>query len=130
MKTHVCDEVSKRQKIERAIARRLILDGLAAGFTIAVHNGEELLPVRSKVRDVLADMFSVDEEHLFFYGADGRRFGWVCGADGRRVGWVFFVYGNDGWDVINDYTCNLETIMFGADALGDSTSWRAERCWF
>ena len=25
--------------------------------------------------------------------------------------WVWFVYGNDGWDVVCDYTINLESII-------------------
>jgi len=100
--------VAKRQKVERSIARRLILDGLSMGYTIGVHNGEELVLNRSaKSKDILAAMFSVDEEKLYFY-----KDGWPCG-------WVFLVYGNDGWDVICDYTVNLEPIMAGAHTLSE-----------
>ncbi len=28
-----------------------------------------------------------------------------------QIGWVRFIYGNDGWDVISDYTTNLEPVM-------------------
>jgi hypothetical protein len=35
-----------------------------------------------------------------------------CGArDNGPTLWVRFVYGNDGWDVINDYSMALETII-------------------
>jgi hypothetical protein len=34
-------------------------------------------------------------------------------------GWVRFVYGNDGWDVVSDYTTNLEPHMKNADKLAD-----------
>ena len=35
-------------------------------------------------------------------------------------GWVRLIYGNDGWDVVNDYTTNLEPLMAGATAEADS----------
>jgi hypothetical protein len=37
-------------------------------------------------------------------------------------GWVLFIYGNDGWDVISDYTCNLEPIMGPANELSEQHS--------
>jgi hypothetical protein len=103
--------IKARQRIERSIARRFILDALAAGYTIRVNDGtddvaEEHGPF-NKVRDVLAAMFTVDQEHLI-----------LC-RDGKRCGWVQFVYGNDGNDVIADYTTNLEPLMAGANALAD-----------
>ena len=99
--------VKMRQLVERRIARRLIIDGLKAGYTIAVYDGGEVFGPFSSTKDILDKMFSVDCEHLLFY------------KDGTRVGWVYFVYGNDGWDVISDYTTNLEHIMAGASALAD-----------
>src|SRR5579859_2222310 len=104
--------VEKRRKIERRIASRLIRDGLAAGYTIGVYNGEEHVLKKSTSRKaILAAMFSVDDEHLIFYNKDGL-----------RVGWVWFVYGNDGWDVINDYTTSLESVMSGVNQFADSLS--------
>jgi hypothetical protein len=101
--------VKMRQRVERNIARRLILDGLAAGYTIKVHNGEELLmPFNQVAKQILSLMFSVDEEHLLFY------------KDDKKIGWVLFVYGNDGWDVISDYSTNLEDIMAGARKVSDT----------
>jgi hypothetical protein len=54
--------IKARQRIERSIARRFILDALAAGYTIRVNDGtddvaEEHGPF-NKVRDVLAAMFT------------------------------------------------------------------------
>jgi hypothetical protein len=37
----------------------------------------------------------------------------------RSFGWVRFIYGNDGWDVINDYTTNLEPVIAGVNALAE-----------
>jgi len=102
--------VKMRQRVERAIARRVILDALAAGYALNVNNGgdEHELPAPStKVKEVLGAMFATDDEHLMFY------------KEGKRVGWVWFIYGNSGYDVVSDYTCNLEDVMQGADALAD-----------
>jgi len=100
--------ITKRQRVERKIARRLILDGLAAGYTITVDNGEEqVLRQSTKCKAILDAMFSVDDERLIFH------------KDGEHIGWVWFVYGNDGWDVISDYSVSLEHIMAGANKLSE-----------
>ena len=93
-----------RRIVEREIAAALIADGLAAGYAIAVNNGgdEDELPPSTDAEAILAAMFATDDEHLHFY------------KDGKRAGWVWFVYGNDGWDVISDYSTRLEHVMAGA----------------
>jgi hypothetical protein len=40
-------------------------------------------------------------------------------ADGQRLGWMRFIYGNDGWDVLADYTVNLEPLMPAVNELTD-----------
>ncbi len=105
-------QVAKRQAIEKKIARRLIREALKAGLFISVHNGEELVIKRSRsVTAILDVMFSVDEEKLFFYSS----------LTSLRIGIVFLVYGNDGWDVINDYSVNatLDPIMAEVGKLQD-----------
>jgi hypothetical protein len=34
-------------------------------------------------------------------------------------GWVRFIYGNDGWDVMNDYSTVLEPYLIKTNALID-----------
>lgn len=99
-----------RREVERKIAEALINEGIAAGYSIMVNNGEECTDPSTDVNVVLEAMFSVDEEHLVFY------------KEGKRVGWVFFVYGNGGWDVICDYSTNLDPIMTEANKLSDHYS--------
>ena len=41
------------------------------------------------------------------------------GADGKPCGHVFLVYGNDGYDVIADYTLNLEEPLSAANEIAD-----------
>lgn len=90
--------VKMRQKVEREICTAVVDALLAAGFSIEVDNGDDMT-TQSDVRPtILEAMFKTDDERLYVERA---------GAD-KCVGWVYFVYGNDGWDVISDYTVNLE----------------------
>jgi hypothetical protein len=45
------------------------------------------------------DLVNCDDDWLIAY------------KDGAKFGWARFVYGNDGWDVISDYSVNLERYM-------------------
>ena len=105
--------VEKRQKLERMIARRVLLDMKAAGYLMNIDNGADgdysLLKPTNDVKALLGAMFQTDEERLYVF-KEGQN---------RPFGWVFFVYGNDGWDVVCDYTLSLDEQMAGAKALAD-----------
>ena len=106
--------VKMRQEVERKIAQAAITQLLASGFVLGVFDGEETVLTHSNdAAAVLAAMFTTDEDRLFVYKQDGPQ--------GKRdwFGWALFIYGNDGWDVVNDYTTNLEPIMAEADALAE-----------
>ena len=109
-------DIKKRQETERSIARRFIQDAIRSGCSIDVQDGEEVtLRASTDVEAILKAMFTTDEDRLY-----------LC-RDGKYIGWVYFVYGNDGWDVINDYTVNLEGIMaMGTNKLIDSLESRFE----
>ena len=106
-------KVETRQKIERQIARRAAKDLIAAGYKVAVFDGEEIaLEASTDVRAIIAAMFSTDEAYpLAMPPGEGGKL--------TRAGWVRFIYGNTGFDVINDYTTNLETVLAGTNALAD-----------
>jgi hypothetical protein len=91
-----------RIAIEKRIARKLVSAIIAGGFVISVFDGEDY-PVKksANVKDVMAGMFGVDEEHILI-----RR-----PLDGGLIGSVFLVYGNDGFDVICDYSVSLEELI-------------------
>jgi hypothetical protein len=96
-----------RQRVERSIARKVIGALLRAGYTISVNDGEETtLKCSSQRREIFAAMFTTDEDRLLVH-ADGEE---------DSFGWVRFIYGNDGWDVINDYTTNLEAVLAPVNA--------------
>lgn len=89
--------VKMRQKVEREICTAVVDALLAAAFKLGVDNGGDDFEISdcSDRAKVLETMFATDEERLY------------AAKEGIR-GWVYFVYGNDGWDVISDYTVNLE----------------------
>lgn len=100
--------VKMRQEVERKIVAAVI-DGLLADpvLTITVNDGED--DVLKKSRDkklILKAMFSTDED-IFFIG-------------GGMTGWIKFIYGNDGPDVIHDYTTNLEPYLEAANKVAES----------
>jgi hypothetical protein len=98
-----------RRRIERRIVRRIVTDALAAGYLISVHDGEEIALDRSTdARAIMASLFTTDEDTLLL-ARPGDPLG----------GWVRLIYGNDGWDVVNDYTTNLDDLMVGANKAAD-----------
>ncbi len=99
--------VINRQKIERKIASQVIKSAIAAGYTFLIVNGEDETET-SKYTQTLNAMFQTDMDKLYLM------------KDGKSVGWVLFVYGNDGWDVISDYTVNLEELLKPTRELADS----------
>ncbi len=101
-----------RIAIEKQIFECVVDTLLRADFTLRLHDGEEFATdFTTDKGKILAASQSTDEDLLLVY--DGR------GVTGRAVGRVLFVYGNDGFDVISDYTINLESYLTPATDLAD-----------
>ena len=102
------DEVKKRQTIEVAIVKRVVKDALAAGYSLSVDDGGDEYAIKDSTDEkaVLDALINTDEDRLILKRADHR-------------GVVLFVYGNDGWDVINDYSVRLEDVLAGANQLAE-----------
>jgi len=89
-----------RHRHERAIAERLVTDALAQGFQVSVNDGEGWVLKRSTdVEAVMAALFSTDEDYIRIR-KDGEQ---------SSVGTFTLIYGNDGWDVIADWSYSAET---------------------
>lgn len=106
--------VKKRQRIERRIFKSCVEELLASelNFRLGLNDGEEIVIKSSRnVKDIMKAAFTTDEDYILVY-LDAR-----SETEKKRMGWVRFVYGNDGWDVICDYTTWLEPHIKGTEAL-------------
>lgn len=108
--------VHDRQKLERQIAFKLIEELLAGGYELAIDDGEGIAVRRTRDEKTLREgLFSVDEEHILVYKP----------TDKTRIGWVFLVYGNDGYDVINDYAVSIEDHITETNKLAERLAKKA-----
>jgi len=89
-----------RIAVEKEIYTKVIDVLLEAGFGLSIDNsGNDYEIENSRDREaILKSMFLCDEDRLYVHKP----------TDSQPFAWVYFVYGNDGWDVISDYTVNLE----------------------
>lgn len=100
--------------MERAVIRKAVTDIFATQHEgeplyLRYHDGDHEGEPLTDVLSVMQQIHACDEEYLR-----------VCYDDqsGRRMfGTVYLVFGNDGWDVICDYTLSLEELLAGANAL-------------
>lgn len=105
---HTCQRIAAEQDIVTRTVDAL----LAAGYALQTDIEGDPRPTRP-TRDraaILAQLMAVDDEYLGVFLDNHKR------ADG----WVRFVYGNDGWDVVSDYTTNLESVLAPVNAYADT----------
>lgn len=105
--------LKQRQRAEREIVRAAIESAQNYGFTLwHVNNGEDETPV-TNTDAAMEEAFACDEAKIYFW-AD---------ATETKYAWIYIVLGNDGWDVISDYTVDLE------DAISDESVETLVRHW-
>jgi hypothetical protein len=104
--------VRARQRIEQKIALTAVKQLLAEGYLLGVNDGEETTVHHSRDASAIeAALFTTDEDYIYVYIDDEDP------IDLRPDYWVRLVYGNDGWDVISDYSVTLEKHLSEAHAL-------------
>lgn len=98
-------QISKR-RMEHDIVSALIKAAIADGYSISVYDGDAYhIKKSTDMGNIIDALFSVDEEYLHL------------AKEGSSGGVVMLVYGNDGWDVIADYTGGVEHLMVEPDKL-------------
>lgn len=97
-----------RVQIERTIVCKIVDSALRGEYLVSISNGGEGMEVdkSSSLTTILDHLHICDVEHIYFHNQNGE-----------YAGSVVMVYGNDGWDVIADCTCNIEIDTILADAL-------------
>lgn len=119
---HICQRIA----VERDIAEKAVKALFVAGYRLSINNGDdEQQPIISYdphvgfqgcTDAVLAIMFQTDDEWLLAFKVERA----LTEDDKRPDAWVRFVYGNDGYDVISDYTTNLEATLKGVNEYADT----------
>lgn len=101
--------VCARIAVEADIVTRVVDALLAAGYSLTVDDEGTWRPAMLTTNrdEILAELMETDEDYLRV-------------EEGLRRGWVRFVYGNDGWDVVCDYTTSLESVLAPVNAYADS----------
>jgi len=91
---------AKRIKTEGKIAAALIDALLAENAVISLNDdshghGDWTVEKSSDKAEIIQAMFTTDGDLIE-----------VFNEEHEGLGWFMFIYGNDGWDVISDYTAN------------------------
>jgi hypothetical protein len=99
---------ARRIAAEGQICGALVRECLKRGFRVSVFDGEETT-VRgsSKHMEIMGALFTTDEDILR-----------ISTPTGIQRGSFYLVYGNDGYDVISDYSANetCDAIQAAVDA--------------
>lgn len=96
--------------MELRIMRAAVEDLIEAGFLLSVCVEDDYLIKDSNIVErVLDAMRQADEEILWARKPEQK----------EATKFVFFVYGNDGYDVICDYSMSLESYLKRANDVGD-----------
>ncbi len=119
MNREVSNAVVKRIAVEKHIVNQVITDLLAAGYELGVDDGEARdIHHSTDAKAIKAATMLTDEDWLLVYEPASRASKYDAKNDTPNY-FVRFVYGNDGWDVINDYSTALDPVI------GDGTKTQA-----
>lgn len=104
--------VRMRQAVERAVVKAAVMGLLDAGYTLRVdydRGYDSATPWTTDRKTLFAALFACDEEWIMVRKGEGNP------QDMTADAFVFLVYGNDGWDVISNYSVSLEPALAKAD---------------
>jgi hypothetical protein len=99
---HTCQRIA----VERDIVTRAIDALVLAGYQVRESEDGAFTDTRSVLLNLL---FDLDDAFVI---ANHKESG--------KSGWVRFVFGNDGYDVISDYTISLESVLAPVNAYADT----------
>jgi len=86
--------LARRIEMERTIISAIVKYALANEMVCSVNDGEEWTVKKSdKYTEIMNALFTTDEDYLLLRDKEGNN----CGR-------FYLVYGNDGFDVVSDYT--------------------------
>ncbi len=110
--------VKMRIEVEKKIVRAFVTAAIKAGYRLSVsyergYDLEEMLLGSIDEKAIMVAAFAADDCHIFVHEATGEI---LVDNKVNEIGWVQCVFGNDGWDVISDYTTNLDGLGLMVEA--------------
>lgn len=110
-----------RRAIEKQITECVIDTLLAAGYTVRVRaDGPGFEPATTR-DELLATCMDLDEAHLIVEREETTAADPELKIEPRKVRrMVVLVYGNDGYDLVADYSASLEATLAPVHALADA----------
>lgn len=96
--------IKMRQIVEKEISAAIVKALLTKGFEIQVDNGDSVSHWMINFANIIKRLYRTDEDRLYVRYANNS-------GETSVDGWVYLVYGNYGWDVLSDYTVNLEKFI-------------------
>jgi len=109
--------VAARQEMERRIIRAVVTDLIKAGYLVQVSYERGFDNVHKPsvfLAEIMLHVQACDEEHLMVYDPST-----LSRKQTKATSYVYLVYGNDGWDVVSDYTVDLEETLARSNKLAD-----------
>lgn len=87
-------KVEQRQNIEKKIITCIVQEAIKKGFLLTIYDGDAH-PIKGSNDEaaIMKELFACDEEWIILHDQDKQ---WV--------GSMLFIYGNDGYDVVADYS--------------------------
>lgn len=86
--------IEKRIDIERQIVTCIVETAILKGYLVSVYDGEAY-PIKKSTDKaaIVKELFACDEEYLI-----------IRDQHSGKIGTIDLIYGNDGWDVISNYS--------------------------
>ena len=104
--------MKSEKEIEREVIGAFVDSALNAGYCLSVGNAK----CSTDKEQIMQEMRDGDDCIIYVKELPTEEQEYK----GKTIGWVFCVFGNNGWDVIHDYTNNLEHLMVNAQLISDS----------
>ena len=104
--------LKQRIAFERKIVRMVAKLAIDAGYSVSLSDGDEWVVKNCRdLKRIVAAAMTTDSDILRLSNSDGY------------VGRIWFVYGNDGYDVISDHTANdaIESLLAPVSAYIDKS---------
>lgn len=111
---HIKDEkIRLRILTERLVIRAAIQQLLSKGYALKLLDSDhqELTQMTQSWQVIMKELMACDVELLVVYRFNG--------TVPVRAGYIFLVYGNDGWDVINDTSQWIDEELRPVNELAD-----------